>query len=92
MRRYEALRSQLPPGIKTMGYITDMEKDPGEVEFHLTQYAFAPAILEKGPGTARYAIGNMVKDPTAEFMEKQGVTAVKMFPNGVVLFERKAKH
>lgn len=91
MRRYEAMRLELPPGIKTMGYITDMEKDPGEVEFHLTQYAFAPAILEKGVGTGRYAVGNMVKDPTAEFMEKQGITAVKVYPNGVILFERKAK-
>lgn len=89
MVRYEAMRRELPPGIQSMGYITDMEQDPGEVEFHLTQYAFAPAVLEKGPGKARYAVGNMVKDPTPEFMDKLGVTAVKVYPNGVVLFERK---
>ncbi|BDC52301.1 hypothetical protein F183_A46160 [Bryobacterales bacterium F-183] len=89
MSRFAALRNDLPPGTKTLGYITDMEKDPGDVEFHLTQYAFAPAILDKGAGKGRYAIGNMVKDPTAEFMDKMGVTAVKVYPNGVVLFERK---
>lgn len=88
-RRFEAVRKELPPKGRA-GYITDMAKDPGDLEFQLTQYALSPLVLEKSK-TPRYIVGNMVKAPTAEFLDAQGLMMVKDYGSGVILFEKKGE-
>jgi hypothetical protein len=89
IKRYEVLRRELPT-TNRLGYLTNMEKDPGDAEFHLTQYALAPMVLEQST-KPRYIIGNMVKAPDVAYMDAHGVVALKDYGAGVVLFERKQK-
>ena len=89
VRRFQKLRGDLPPKGR-VGYLTDMAQDPDDVEFHLTQYALIPLVLEKSK-SPRYIVGNMVKAPTAEFLTAQGLVMVQDYGMGVVLFEKKAQ-
>ncbi len=92
VRRFEKLRQELPPEIRRLGYLTDMPRDPGDVEFHLTQYSLVPRVLQKADPDKKlkYFVGNMVKPATPEFLAAHGVRQVNDYGLGVVLFERKA--
>ncbi len=88
VRRFEKLKAQLPASEGRLGYLTDMGQDRGDTEFHLTQYALIPHILEKSK-TPRYIVGNMVKPPEAAFLESQGLTILRDYGAGVILFEKR---
>jgi hypothetical protein len=84
--RFEALRKDLPPGGK-VGYWTNIPQDPGDLEFHLTQFALAPVILEKA-GQHVYVVGNIAKNPTFEELRTLKFELVKDYGLGVVLYRR----
>ncbi len=84
--RFEALRKELPATGK-VGYWTNAERDPGDLEFHLTQFALAPVVLEKTK-VHPYVVGNIAKNPTVEELQALGLALVKDYGLGVVLYRR----
>lgn len=84
--RFEALRKDLP-ATGSVSYWSNADKDPGDLELHLTQFALAPLLVEKSK-THTLVVGNMAKDPTAEELRTEGLTVVKDYGLGVVLYRR----
>lgn len=84
--RFDALRKELPTAGK-VGYWSNAEQDPGDLEFHLTQFALAPVVLEKSKSHP-YVVGNIAKNPTSEELRAQGLAVVKDYGLGVVLYRR----
>lgn len=84
--RFDALRKDLP-ATGRVGYWSNVERDPGDLEFHLTQFALAPIVLEKSK-TLPYVVGNIAKNPTLEELRAQGLEVVKDYGLGVVLYRR----
>lgn len=91
VRRFEKVRRDLPKEVRRIGYLTDMPRDPGDVEFQLTQYSMLPFLLQRQDPKRelQYFIGNMIKPASAEFLTANGVMQVQDYGMGVVLFEKK---
>lgn len=84
--RFDALRKDLPTSGK-VGYWSNADQDPGDLEFHLTQYALAPVVLDK-TGAHPFVVGNIAKDPKPEELQAKGLALVKDYGLGVVLYRR----
>jgi hypothetical protein len=84
--RFDALRKELPTFGK-VGYWSNADQDPGDLEFHLTQFALAPTLLEKTT-SHQLVVGNIAKDPKPEELQAMGLTLVKDYGLGVVLYRR----
>jgi hypothetical protein len=82
-RRFAPVREIVPPNA-LIGYVSDMATDP---TLMLTaQYALAPRLIVKNP-TSNWVIGNFARPQDFEaFARAHGLTLVKEFPDGVVLF------
>jgi len=84
---------EMLPVDATVGYISDVlfGKADGQVYFFVTQYVLAPRLLveEKPERRPRWVLGNFLKRPDIEQIEKEHrVKLVKSFGRGVYLFER----
>ncbi len=84
-RRFAPIRDIVPPSA-LVGYVSDLATDPTLV---LTaQYALAPRLIVKNPSSG-WVIGNFARPQDFEaFGRARGLTLVKEFPDGVVLFRR----
>lgn len=87
--RFEALRKDLPPTGR-VSYWTNTANDPGDLEFHLTQFALAPLLLEKNLKNP-YVVGNIAGDPAPEELTARGLQIVKNYGLGVVLYRKVAQ-
>ncbi|MBL7070634.1 MAG: hypothetical protein ISS26_00470 [Candidatus Omnitrophica bacterium] len=95
-RRYEAMRDSLPDS-GAVGYITD--KEPEELfsdsyavqRFFLTKYALSPLIVVNGIDK-EYVVGDFQGGtPQKEEYDKWGLSMVRDFGKGAILFKRKVK-
>jgi hypothetical protein len=84
-RRFAPIREIVPPNA-VVGYVSDLATDP---TLMLTaQYALAPRLIVKNP-TSNWVIGNFAHPQDFEaFARAHGLTLVKEFPDGVILFQR----
>jgi hypothetical protein len=84
-RRFAPIREIVPPNA-LVGYVSDLATDPTLI---LTaQYALAPRLIVKNP-TSGWVIGNFAHPQDFEaFARAHGLTLVKEFPDGVILFQR----
>jgi hypothetical protein len=82
-KRFELLEREVPPDAR-LGYVSDLKFDPAVILG--AEYALAPRLLvAKAPH--ELVIGNFSRPQDyAEFGRKRGLTLVKEFPNGVILF------
>jgi len=83
--RFAPVKEIVPPDAQ-VGYVSDVAADPALV---LTaQYALAPRLIVRNPASG-WVIGNFSKPQDfAAFGRGRGLTLVKEFPSGVVLFRR----
>jgi hypothetical protein len=84
-RRFAPVKEIVPPSA-LVGYVSDVATDP---TLMLTaQYALAPRLIVKDPSSG-WVIGNFARPQDfAAFARTHGLTLVKEFPDGVVLFRR----
>jgi hypothetical protein len=84
-RRFAPVREIVPPNA-LVGYVSDVATDP---TLMLTaQYALAPRLIVQNPSSG-WVIGNFARPQDFEsFGHAHGLTLVKEFPDGVVLFRR----
>ena len=97
-KRFDGLRKILPPH-GTVGYLSDititdynrMTDATAIAQYYLVQYAVAPVVV-KNSMEHQLIIGNF-HQPTdyQKITEKTGLSIVKDFDNGVVLFKAGAK-
>ena len=86
-RRFAPVRKIVPPDA-LVGYVSDLATD--STLLLTAQYALAPRLLVKNP-TSDWVIGNFARPQDfAAFARAHGLTMVKEFPDGVILF-RKSK-
>jgi hypothetical protein len=87
--RYAALRASLKPG-EEVGYVTDLRADTVEAytELRLMQYAVAPAFITNNL-TPKLIVGNFhTTGGMATATRENGLTLLKNFGQGVVLFRK----
>ncbi len=84
-RRFAPVKELVPPDA-LVGYVSDLDNDPTLV---LTaQYTLAPRLIVKNPSSG-WVIGNFTRPQDFEaFGRARGLTLVKEFPDGVVLYRR----
>ena len=73
-----------------VGYISDYDArtDREGQAYNMTQYVLAPVILVRGI-KRRFVIGNFQGDqPGIKAYEKENISLIRDFGNGVLLFER----
>ena len=100
--RINQLKPLLPPKGE-VGYVTTVENDRifaaerafQNVEFLaqyvLTQYTLAPVVVRNSPDRP-LVVGNFLDGPPAPgFIEKHGLSPVKDFGDGLILYRREAK-
>jgi len=88
MERLEPIRRDLPPNTP-LGYISDVAPDSATIL--TTQFAVAPMLLV-GNAPHEWVLGNFTKPQNyAEFGRTHGLTMVKAFRNGVVLYRQPHK-
>ena len=91
------------PASGEVGYVTTVENDRifaaekafRNVEFlgqyDLTQYTLAPLIVRNSPALP-LVVGNFIDGPPAPgFLEKNGLTPLKDFGEGLILYRREAR-
>lgn len=85
LQRFEPVRRELPPNTP-LGYISDLKRDAATI---LTiQFAIAPILLV-GDASHEWVLGNFSKPQNyVEFGRAHGLTLVKEFANGVVLYRQ----
>ncbi|MCU1272907.1 MAG: hypothetical protein JWO48_338, partial [Bryobacterales bacterium] len=85
VQRLEPVRRELPPNTQ-LGYVSDIKPDSATI---LTvQFAVAPLLLV-GNAPHEWVLGNFSKPQDyVEFGRAQGLTLVKQFANGVVLYRQ----
>ena len=84
-KRFEPLKNELPRG-EMVGYVSDVTSESAIILS--AQYALAPLMLVVSPPHG-WVIGNFSKPLNyAEFGSARGLTLVKEFPNGVVLYRK----
>ena len=85
VQRLEPVRRELPPNTQ-LGYISDVKPDSATIL--TTQFAVAPMLLV-GNAPHEWVLGNFSKPQNyAEFGRAHGLTLVKEFANGVVLYRQ----
>jgi hypothetical protein len=84
-RRFAPVNEIVPPNA-LVGYVSDR---PTDYTLTLTaQYALAPRLLVPNP-TSNWVVGNFTRPQDfATFGRQRGLTLVKEFPDGVVLFRK----
>jgi hypothetical protein len=84
-KRFEALKRELPTG-ELVGYVSDLAPDPAIILS--AQYVLAPLLFVNLPPHG-WVIGNFSR-PTdyAAFGRARGLTVVKEFPSGVILYRK----
>jgi len=86
-RRFAPVR-EIVPANALVGYVSDLATDP--TLLLTAQYALAPRLVVKSP-TSDWVIGNFARPQDfAAYARAHGLTLVKEFPDGVILF-RKSK-
>jgi hypothetical protein len=85
VQRLEPVRRELPPNTP-LGYISDIQPDSATI---LTvQFAVAPMLLV-GNAPHEWVLGNFSRPQNyVEFGRAHGLTLVKEFANGVVLYRQ----
>ena len=88
MERLEPVRRELPPNTP-LGYISDIAPDSAIIL--TTQFALSPLLLV-GSAPHDWVLGNFTKPQNyADFGRAHGLTLVKAFRNGVVLYRQPQK-
>ena len=87
--RFTALGAMLPrKGI--IGYVTDpgvpLDETDAQAEYHLTQYALAPVLVDRSP-EHRFVIGNFHQKVSVGSLRERGFNLVREFGNGIALLE-----
>jgi hypothetical protein len=86
--RFQILDTVVPPHTQ-LGYVSD--RPPDEVTIYGIEYAIAPRMLVKDHVPHRFVLGNFFEFADyAEFGRARGLSIVREFPKGVVLYERQA--
>lgn len=93
--RFEDLASALPSS-GVIGYVSDASSGQavGAALYGGAQYTFAPRLVTSQPTQppAEWVIGDFSKPlDVVQFGEKHGLTLVKDFGNGAVLYRNKAR-
>jgi len=84
-KRFEAVKHELPPG-EMVGYVSDLGFTPGI--FLPAQYALVPSPFVDNPPHG-WVIGNFSKPLNyAEYGKAHGLTFIKEFDGGVILFRK----
>lgn len=86
--RFQVLDNAVPPNT-LLGYVSD--RPPDEATIFGLEYAIAPRMLVKDNVPHRFVVGNFFQPADyAEFGRTRGLTVVREFPRGVVLYERQS--
>jgi hypothetical protein len=89
IERFKVLDKVVPPDT-LLGYVSD--RPPDEATVFGLEYAIAPRMLVKDNVPHRFVLGNFFQYVDhAEFGRARGLTIVREFPNGVVLYERQTE-
>ncbi len=71
-----------------LGYVSDVA--PDEATIYGIQYVLAPRFIVKDARPHKFVLGNFRQSVDyAEFGRTRGLTLVKEYPQGVVLFEKR---
>lgn len=92
--RLAALRADLPPHVKTAGYVSDWDVRAeynypnSETEYVLTQYTMAPVIVTRGDDQEWVIVNLSPKDFEAWVSTQPGGVKVTQYPQGLFLVQK----
>jgi hypothetical protein len=92
--RLSALRDDLPPDVKVVGYISDWDVLPkynypnNETEYVLTQYTMAPVVVARGSDREWVIVNLAPKDFEAWSAAQPSDLDVIKYPNGLFLVHK----
>ena len=92
--RLSALRDDLPPDVKVVGYISDWDVLPkynypnNETEYVLTQYTMAPVVVARGSDREWVIVNLAPKDFEAWNAAQPSDLDVIKYPNGLFLVHK----
>ena len=88
-KRFSEIKAYLP-NHAVVGYISDYDKKSAKdgQAYNMTQYVLAPTIVVRGL-KRKFIVGNFQgSQPDVKAYEKENISLIRDFGNGVVLFER----